>query len=249
MTALVRSELLKIRTTRGWYVYVGAIVLLVGVGVAGEVGSADASRRSEVDFQVSLVDLAGFAAVLAVILGITIVTTEFRHGTITPTFLVAPRRDRVAAAKAIAALLFSLGSGLLALVVVAALGIPWLSIVDAEIHLLDGDIGTRVLQALLLVVLWGLLGLAVGLLVQSQVAALVGTLLWIFLGETLLVALCRLLDVDGLAAYLPIQALDAVDGTGGEDILSYWPGVAVSIGWIALLGGAGLWRMLRRDIT
>jgi hypothetical protein len=30
---LVRAELLKVRTTRGWYVYLGLIVLLVGLGV------------------------------------------------------------------------------------------------------------------------------------------------------------------------------------------------------------------------
>ena len=28
MTALIRSELLKVRTTRGWYAYLGVIVLL-----------------------------------------------------------------------------------------------------------------------------------------------------------------------------------------------------------------------------
>ena len=44
-------------------------------------------------------------------------------------------------------------------------------------------------------------------------------------------------------------ALDAVDGTGGEDILSYWPGVGVSLAWIAALGAAGTERLRRRDIS
>ena len=34
-----------------------------------------------------------------------------------------------------------------------------------------------------------------------------------------------------------------------ENLLSYWPGVLVSLAWIALLGAAGTWRTLRRDIT
>ena len=97
--------------------------------------------------------------------------------------------------------------------------------------------------------LWGLLGVAIGILVQSQVAALVGTLVWIFLVETLLIGVFGWLDIEGLAPYLPIQALDAVDGTGGEDLLSYWPGVAVSLAWIAVLGVAGTERLRRRDIT
>jgi hypothetical protein len=81
------------------------------------------------------------------------------------------------------------------------------------------------------------------------VAALVGTLVWLFLGETLLLGLFGLLDLDGLRAYLPFQALDGADGTGGGDLLSYWPAVGVSLAWIAVIGLAGTERTRRRDIT
>jgi hypothetical protein len=52
-----------------------------------------------------------------------------------------------------------------------------------------------------------------------------------------------------VTAYLPFRALDAADGTGGDNLISYWPGVAVSLGWIALIGAAGVWQTSRRDIT
>lgn len=249
MTALVRSELLKIRTTRGWYAYLAVITLLVGVGVAGEVGTAGDQRRSELDFQLGLVDTAGTAALLAIILGITVITTEFRHGTVTPTFLVAPHRERVVGAKGVAGILVSLLFAVLALAVIAAVGLTWLSVVGADIQLGDGDVGVRAAQMLLMAVLWALLGVAIGALVQSQVAALVGTLIWIFLGETLLIGVFGVLNVDGLASYLPFQALDAVDGTGGDNLLGYWPGVGVSLAWIAVVGAAGTERIRRRDIT
>jgi hypothetical protein len=132
---------------------------------------------------------------------------------------------------------------------VAAVALPWLSLIDAELHVGEGEVATKAAKALLLVVLWGLLGVAVGAAVHSQVASLVGTLLWVFLGEALLVGLFGLLDIDGAIAYLPFQALDAADGTGGEDLLSYWPGVAVSLAWIALVGALGVARTRRRDIT
>jgi ABC-type transport system involved in multi-copper enzyme maturation permease subunit len=248
MSQLVRAELLKVRTTRGWWVYLIAIVLLVGLAVAGDTGS-NAESRGRLDFQVGLVEAAGFAAVLSVILGITIVTTEFRHGTVTPTFLAAPSRERVLGSKSIAGSLVFLLFGLLALLVVAAVALPWLSIVGDDIHLLDGDVGTRAAQTLLSAVLWGLMGIAIGSVVHSQVAALVGTLIWIFVGETLIWGLLGLVDLDGVAGYLPFRALDAADGTSGDDLLGYWPGVAVSLGWIALLGVAGVVRTRRRDIT
>ena len=248
MTALVRAELLKVRTTRAWWAYLAVIALLVGLAVAGDIGS-NAESRSDLDFQLGLVEAAGFGAVLSMILGITMVTTEFRHGTVTPTFLAEPSRERVLASKALAGTLVFLLFAALALLVVAVVTVPWLSIVGAENHLLDGEVGTRAVETLLSAVLWGLLGIAVGSVVHGQVAALVGTLVWIFVVENLLVGILGLLDGDGMTAYLPFRALDAADGTGGDNLLSYWPGVAVSLGWIALIGAAGVVRTSRRDIT
>ena len=249
MTALVRSELLKIRTTRGWYAYLILIVLLVGLAVASDIGSSSDSVRGSIQHQRGLVEAAGLAALLGIILGITITTTEFRHGTVTPTFLAAPHREHVIAAKAAAGMLVGLLFAVLALLVVAAVALPWLAIVDVDVHFAEGEVVRRAAQALLQSVLWTLAGVAVGALVHSQVAALVGTLIWIFLGETLLVGLFGLVDLDAASEYLPFRTLDAAAGTGGDDLLSYWPGVTASIGWIALLGGAGIARTLRRDIT
>ena len=249
MTDLLRAELLKIRTTRGWYGYLAAIVLLAGIATAGDTGSSDAARRGGLSFQVGLVEAAAVAALLAIVLGITIVTTEFRHGTVTPTFLAAPARERVLAAKALAATIAAAAFDVLALAVIAAVALTWLTAVDAEIHLLDGEVATRAAQTVLAAVLWALLGVAIGSIVQSQVAALVGTLIWIFLGEALVSALLGLIDLDGVRAYLPFAALDSADGTGGGDRLAYWPGVAVSLGWIAAVGAAGTLRTRRRDVT
>lgn len=249
MTAHLFSELLKVRTTRGWYAYLAVVVLITGLAVAGNTGSSEDERRSLLEFQVELVDTAGIASLLAIILGITIVTTEFRHGTITPTVLVEPRRERVIAAKSVATSVVSLLFALLALGVVAAVALPWLLAIDAEIRLEESEIRVHAAQVLLFTVLWGLMGVAIGTLVQSQVAALVGTLVWLFLVETLLIGVFGWLDVDGLGPYLPFQALDAADGSGGEDFLSYWPGVGVSLAWIAALGAAGTERLRRRDIT
>jgi ABC-type transport system involved in multi-copper enzyme maturation permease subunit len=248
VTALVRAELLKIRTVRSWWAYLIGILLLVGIAVAGDTGS-NPQQHDRLDFQVGLVESAGFAALLVLILGIVLVTNEFRHGTVTPTFLAAPVRERVLASKAVAATLVALLFALFALFIVAAIAVPWLSIVDADLHLFDGEIGERALQTVLSFVLWALLGIAIGTVVQSQVAALVGTLVWAFLGETLLWGLFSLLDLDGAVEYLPFQALDGADGTGGDDLLDYWPAVAVTLAWIALLGAAGVWRTRRRDIT
>lgn len=249
MSALLASELLKVRTTRGWYVYLLVIVLFGGLAAAAEIGSAEDARRSTLEFQVGLIEAAGIAGLLGLILGITIVTTEFRHGTITPTFLAAPVRERVLAAKAGAASLVALLFFVLALVVIAGVAVVWFAVVGADLQAGSGELWERVGQTLLGAVLWALMGIAVGSLVHAQVAALVGTLIWIFIGEPLLGALLGLLDLDGLVSYLPFQALDAADGTGADSLLAYGPGLAVAAAWVAAIGGAGLVRTSRRDIS
>ena len=249
MTALVRSELLKVRTTRGWWAYLIVIVALVGIGTAAEVGSRSEDERSGLDFQLALVDLVGIASLLAIILGITIVTTEFRHGTITPTLLATPGRERVLAGKAIAGVLIAVFFAVLAFVVVVMVASVWVSIDGGDLQLVDSDVAERAGKTLLGVVLWLLMGVAIGSVVHSQVAALVGTLVWLFLVETLLLGLFALLDVEGVGEYLPFHALDGADGSGGDNLLDYGPALAVTLGWIALLGALGLARTRRRDIS
>ncbi|MGZ8783654.1 MAG: ABC transporter permease [Gaiellaceae bacterium] len=249
MIALIRAELMKVRTTRGWWAFLAVIVLLTGIAVAGQIGSAGEGERSTLDFQVSLADSVGITVILAIILGIMMITTEFRHGTTTPTFLAEPRRERVIAAKVVATTVVAIGFAILSLLVTLAIALPWLSIIGATSHAGDGEVVAQVAQAFFAVVMWALMGIAIGTLVQSQVAALVGTLVWIFLGETLIWGLFGWLDVDGVASYLPFRALDGADGTSGDDLLNYWPAVAVSFGWIALFLFAGTVRTLKRDIT
>jgi ABC-2 type transport system permease protein len=249
MTALVRSELLKVRTTRSWWAYLIVLVLLVGGGTAVEVGSRSAGERHGLDFQLALADLVGITSLLAIILGITIVTTEFRHGTITPTLLVTPNRERVLAGKLLAGLIVAVLLTLLAFLVIVAIALPWTLIDGGELGLTDADVLERSGQALLGVVFWLLMGVAIGSTVHSQIAALVGTLIWLFVVENLLWGLFAWRDVDRLAEYLPFRALDAADGVGGEDLLSYGGGVAVSLAWILVIGAAGVVRTRRRDIT
>jgi ABC-2 type transport system permease protein len=248
VTALVRSELLKVRTVRSWWAYLIVLVGLVGIGAAAEVGSRSLDERSGLDFQLALVDLIGISSLLAIILGITIVTSEFRHGTITPTLLATPAREKVLAGKAVAGVLVAILFAVLALLVVLIVASIYVSIDGGELSV-DGDVAERTAKTVLGVVLWLLMGIAIGSVVHSQVAALVGTLIWLFVAETLLVGLLGLVDADGFAEYLPFHALDGADGSGGDNLLDYAPALAVTIGWIAVIGAFGSVRTSRRDIT
>lgn len=191
MTALVRAELLKLSSTRLTLWLLLANLALVAVTVALSVPQPDAP-----DALLSLDDPAllavvvgvslGVAEVLAVILGVLAATQEFRYGTATSTYLAEPRRARVLVAKCVSAVV----AGLAVAVVTLAFSVG-LSI--ALIRSRDGDAtaGAQLWQvlaaSLLVLAVYGVIGVAIGALVRNQVVAVVGVLVWMLFVEQLLV--------------------------------------------------------------
>ena len=89
MTRLLNSELLKLRTTRTFYALIGsAVTLIVIIAVLGAALGKSRTRQRRV---VTCWHRWAGAAVRPVI-GVIGVTTEIRHGTITPSLLVEPVR-------------------------------------------------------------------------------------------------------------------------------------------------------------
>jgi hypothetical protein len=250
VTALVAAELVKLRTVRAFWGYLLAVAALAAIGAAGTIGSATEGDRAADTFPVDLAEVASVATLIGLVLGIVLVTAEFRHGTITPTFLVTPVRERVLAAKAAAGVIGGIALGLLALAVVAAVAVPWLlALGDAASP--GGDVVEAAGRVVLQAVLTALLGVAVGALVHGQVAALIGALLWFLVAEPLVGALLGVLDLDGVPPYLPTRAIDAIVGgdTAGSDALGFGTALLVSLGWIAAIGALGVARTRRTDVT
>jgi ABC-2 type transport system permease protein len=248
VSALLRGELLKLRTTRARFSYPLVLLLLAGIATAATVGGAVDGERGTASFQSDLPGNALFATLLALILGITIVTAEFRHGTATPTFLVTPVRERVVVAKTVAGALVGALFGLFSVAVVAAVAVPWLLALGHAVHAGEGDVWVHALQVVLAAAAWGALGAAVGAVVHSQIAGIVGAVIWLLIVENLLVAVLGLVDWDGIGDYLPGSAINGVGGDPGGG-LTFWPALAVTLGYVVAVGAVGAWRTGRRDIT
>lgn len=248
MRALVGAEFLKLRTTRAWIGYVVALLLLSGIAAAVLAGGAAAFEIDSPEYQRDLVSTsASFAGFIALLVGITLVTVEWRHGTVTRTILVTPRRARVLVAKQIAGLLVGVALAVLAVVVVLAVAIPVLS-GEGGGFVLDGAMTGRIGRVVLAAALAGAFGVGVGALVKSQTFALVAAIVWKLVLEPLLRALFELAERDGAADFLPGQALGALDGSV-EDALSPAAGVVVGLAYVAGFGVLGWLRLERSDIT
>jgi hypothetical protein len=248
VTNLIAAELLKFRTTRGWIGFMLTLAALTGLAAAGTVGASHESQLQTIQLSRDIVSSALFATLVVFVIGILSVTSEWRHGTVTRTFLVTPRRERVLIAKEVWIVLLGLVLAVIALVLTLAVAIPWLAFRDAAFEM-DSSVAGLGGRVLLATILWGALGVGVGALVQNQTVALVGAVIWVLLVEALIGVLFGLIDIEGVADYLPGQALAAFDGTGDEGALSTWAGGAVGLAWVIVLGALGGLRMSRQDVT
>jgi ABC-type transport system involved in multi-copper enzyme maturation permease subunit len=220
---------------------------LAALVTAGNIGGVPESDRFASDYQFRMVLDAAFpAALLALLMGMILMTNEFRHGTIARTLLAVPRRARLVAIKLLAGAATGAALMLVALVAVAVTAVIWLGILDVPLEL--GDAADGAGRAFAGAVVAGILGAAIGGAVHSQVGALVGALVWIFVAEPICWVLLGLLDLDGVSEYLPAASLGGiVDPEGGG--LPLAGSIGMALAWAALATVLALLRTSRRDIT
>jgi ABC-type transport system involved in multi-copper enzyme maturation permease subunit len=173
-------------------------------------------------------------------------TGEFRHQTVTQTFLVTPKRGRVVAAKLVAYPLAGIALALVTLAVTAAVAAGWLAAKGITPSLADARLARIVGVALLGAGLCALVGVGIGALVRNQVAALVGTLVWVLIIEGLLMSL---VNAPSLGKWLPSAAAAAALTNPGGAHLSRLGGTLLLAAYALALAAAGSRLVVRRDIT
>jgi hypothetical protein len=96
----IASELLKLRTTKTAVALIGTVLgLVVLISV---LATFTVEENAEEFNTVDLLGISGFSQLIALVLGLLAVTTEIRHGTITPTLVAQPSRVRMVLAKLVA---------------------------------------------------------------------------------------------------------------------------------------------------
>jgi ABC-2 type transport system permease protein len=249
--SLLSSELLKLRTTRVPYVLLGVAALASGLVAAAIVGGGGADADQE-DRALTLAQGVGFWSVLATVLGILVVTNEYRHGTVMTTFLAEPRRVPTLAAKLATSLVGGVVLALGAIVATAAVALPWLAITDQSLAL-DGQALESVGRLLLAFALSAALGAAVGAIIQNQVGTIIAVFVWFLIIESIVGVVSALLfgdlgDPDPVSPYLPGSALGGiVGGEGAEFMLDGGWAALLSTGYVAALSLLGALSMTRRD--
>ena len=205
MNAL-RGELRKLWTVRTTWVITalgwGMVVLFTATALFTTVVN---ERFTGTDTEVAAaVEQLGSTAIVVLIVALLAMTTEFRFGTIGRTFQIVPSRTRVLLAKLGAGIFYALAYYASSLVLVGVLlGLA------ALVHGVALSVGALTIAALwqapVALALNAVLGVAVGALLRSQVAAITAVLLWFFVAENLIVSLRPT-----AGRWLPFQALNSL---------------------------------------
>jgi ABC-type transport system involved in multi-copper enzyme maturation permease subunit len=244
MTAQIRAEVLKIRSTRTTLgLVIGMLVIVVAFTLLSGLLQHERDLQSAED-QRQLLGIGSIAGLFAALAGILIVTSEYRFGTIRPTFLIAPSWARIVIAKLVATFVVGVVFGVIAIAISYGLGYLCLSSRGIDYALSGRDELWLTLGSVLGIAIWGSIGVAVGVIVRNQVGAIIGILAWGFVVENLLFGL-----LPGLGRYVPGQAANALQGSSADHLLSPGLGGIVMLAWLLGLSGIGLAWTSRRDIA
>jgi ABC-2 type transport system permease protein len=245
--ARLRAELLKQRSTRtGAALFTGMlglvlfVVLLHGFGLTAEQlgGASD---------QLMMLGRGEFlAALFAALLGALSVTSEIRHGTIRPTFLVSPWRGRVVAAKVWVSMLIGAGFGLAACALAAGAGTAALRLRGIEIEVDGGDYALLVAGGTAAAALWAAIGVGLGAVVRDQVPTLVGLCAWLLFVEGLLAG--DLVGLGEVGRFLPGPAAAAISGQEPGTLLAPAVGLTLLAAYAAAAAVSGAFATSHRDV-
>ncbi|HQF03539.1 MAG TPA: ABC transporter permease subunit [Phycicoccus sp.] len=260
----VRSEFLKFFTTRLWWgmaigifvaggLFAGFFAWAMSSGGATDQPGAPQGTPTQIANTVYTSGM-GIGYLLLLTIGVMAIGSEYRHKTITSTFLSTPQRIKAMLAKVVALMGLGVFYGLIAIIGSVGVGASVLSLLGLEAFP-SSEIFRTMALSLLVLGLWALIGLGVGILIKNQVAALlVGVgVAWIVEPLAGLLLSFWSWGAQHIVQYLPSQATSAVVNsvTQGPQVarLEWWAAALVLAAYAAVLSGLGIWRVVREDVS
>ena len=229
MREQLRSELVKLRSTRtNLGLLIGMIGLVLGIAILMGFAVKPIELTKD-EHQRAMFGLGLTGGFIAALIGVMSICSEFRHGTIRPTFIFTPKRERVLLAKLVSSTILGATFGSPdrgarvrhrhARALGARRPTPLLS-THTFLLVALGSIGVTALMAAL--------GVGLGAVVRNQVLAVIGLTVWFMVVENVVFAVAP-----SVGRFFPLTAGDALGGMNSTDLLTAPQGAAVLAGYVA----------------
>jgi ABC-2 type transport system permease protein len=262
MTNLLRAEMRKLATTRillgltaGGFILV-AFYTVVTAFTAGTVRAGGSNGLKALSDPGSVRAVYGvpfeIGYLIPLIMGVTIICGEYRHKTITPTFLATPRRSLVLAAKIVAAATVGLAMGVLFTIESAVAGALVIAGRGYPVRLTSDGVPRLLVLMVAGLAVWAVFGLGFGALFKNEVAAILAAIGIVAIVEGLLTLFLRWVHLGTVAKFLPASAANAIvrpSTIKTADILPWWAGAIVLLAWGLVTALLGSTFTLHRDVT
>ncbi|MEH1128019.1 ABC transporter permease [Micromonospora sp. CPCC 206061] len=265
MNLLIRAEFRRLLATRMW----GGLLLaaaLLGGGMIGAMALAGPENFDPpmpgLDTETgvrSVLGILGYTAFVPAAVGTLAVTSEYRHRTAAVTFLFAPRRGRVLAAKLITYAVVGLAYGLILAVTAAGALFAVTAARGVTLGLPTGTVLALLARIGVAMLVYLLIGVGLGALIRNQVAALCVVVGYLYLGETVLLmipgvnTLYPVLPGGATAALTDFTYLaDAMSEQLGSTTVHLLPpalGALLLAAYAVTASAIAVFVPLRRDIT
>lgn len=241
---LILNEWTKLRTIRGPWLLLAIQQVVIVAGVSG-LAAAGANLQTLAGKRELLTHAGVASAIFTLVLGITAVAGEYRHRTITDTYLTTPRRNHVLTAKLAAYTVVGVAVGVVSAVTGTIVTAAWTAADNAALDLSEPQVWRITAGIVAYNAVYAAIGVSLGALVRSLTGAVTLALVWIILLETIMANL-----LGGLGRWLPNRAgmgLDYMPATIG--LLPQWGAGLVLVGYAAVFGAAAAAVTVRRDVT
>jgi len=253
MLNLIKSEVLKIRSTQVWFWMLVLVVEITLAATLGTVLTIDTSGSGDEVNYFSVWTNFGVAGVALVVLGLLGLTTEFRHKTITPTLLANPGRWQLLIGKALAYVVFAIPYGLACLLVNLITALICLNAKGVPVHFTDGAVGGMVRNFVALILL-AFFGLCLGALIRNQAAGMVVGILYLSVLNIFFAGIPGLRRVylfEPAGAFNAFTSRDRNNYGLSDDVVHVSPlaGGVILLAWCLILLAAGGYFSLNRDIS
>ena len=243
MTGQLRSELLKLRTTRTTALLMAAAAALAVFGACVEGATRATAELAQEDAQRTMFSGGTAGVFFATLAGLLAITSEFRYGTIRPTLLFEPRRRVVLAAKGGSSSLIGLAFGAVCAALSFAAGLAILSARGVDFAVTGEHAAALALGPMVAAALSAVIGVAIGALIRNQAGAIVALAAYAFLVDAALFG-----AAPSVGRFLPGKAGDALAGRADDALLVPGLGAAVLAAWTLAFAVAAIVRSDRSDV-